>query len=49
VAGDGRVIGVSVQQGSPELKSCVASKVKSIKFPQSQSPRTATSWYFEIY
>jgi serine/threonine-protein kinase len=49
VAGDGRVIGVSVQQGSPELKSCVSSKVKSIKFPQSQSPRTATSWYFEIY
>jgi hypothetical protein len=49
VAGDGRVIGVSVQQGSPELKKCVTSKVKSIRFPQSQAPRTATSWYFEIY
>jgi eukaryotic-like serine/threonine-protein kinase len=49
VAGDGSVIGVSVQQGSPKLKSCVTSIVRRINFPASNAPRTATSWYFEIY
>jgi len=49
VGGDGRVIGVSVNQGSPKLKSCVASKVRGIKFPQSSAPRTATTWFFELY
>ncbi|MBN2340121.1 MAG: serine/threonine protein kinase [Deltaproteobacteria bacterium] len=49
VAGNGSVIGVSVQQGSGKMKSCVASKVRSIKFPSSNQPRTATSWYFELY
>ncbi len=49
VGGDGRVVGVSVQQGSPKLKKCVASKVRSVRFPKSSAPRTATSWYFELY
>ncbi len=49
VGGDGRVIGTSVKQGSSKLKKCVASKVRGIKFPTSSSPRTATSWWFEIY
>jgi serine/threonine-protein kinase len=49
IAGDGRLIGVSVKQGDSKLKKCVASKVRSIKFPSSSAPRTAASWYFEIY
>jgi serine/threonine-protein kinase len=49
VAGDGSVIGVTVSQGSPKLKSCVTSVVRRIKFPASNAPRTATSWFFEIY
>ena len=49
VGGNGKVIGVSVKQGSPKLKGCVASKVRRIKFPQSAAPRTATSWFFELY
>ncbi len=49
IAGDGRLIGVSVKQGDAKLKKCVASKVRSIKFPTSSAPRTAASWYFEIY
>jgi hypothetical protein len=49
IAGDGRLIGVSVKQGDGKLKKCVASKVRAIKFPTSSAPRTAASWYFEIY
>jgi hypothetical protein len=49
ISGDGRVMGVSVAQGGPGLQKCVASKVRSIKFPTSPAPRTAASWYFEIY
>ena len=49
VGSNGRVIGTSVKQGSAKLKKCVASKVRGIKFPTSASPRTATSWWFEIY
>jgi serine/threonine-protein kinase len=49
IAGDGRLIGVSVKQGDAKLKKCVASKVRAIKFPTSSAPRTAASWYFEIY
>ena len=49
VAGDGRVMGVSVSQGSGKMKSCITKKVRSIKFPSSNQARTATSWYFELY
>ncbi|MBN2803727.1 MAG: serine/threonine protein kinase [Deltaproteobacteria bacterium] len=49
VGGDGKVIGASVRQGSSKMKSCIVGKVRSIKFPQSNQPRTATSWYFELY
>ncbi len=49
IAGDGRVMGISVSQGNDKLQKCVQSVVRSIKFPQSTAPRTAASWYFEIY
>ena len=49
IAGDGRVMGVSVMQGDDKLKKCVQSVVRRIKFPQSANPRTAASWYFELY
>lgn len=49
IGGDGRVIGVSVKQGGGSMQSCVSSKIRSIKFPASGSPRTAASWYFELY
>jgi len=49
VGGDGRVIGVSVKEGSSKLKGCVSSKVRGVRFPASGAPRTATSWWFEIY
>ncbi|MCU0662215.1 MAG: protein kinase [Myxococcota bacterium] len=49
IGGDGRVVGVSVRQGDGALQSCVSSKVRSIKFPGSSAPRTAATWYFELY
>lgn len=49
IAGDGRIIGVSVNEGDSKLKKCVASKVRSINFPRSSAPRTAASWFFELY
>jgi serine/threonine protein kinase len=49
IAGDGRVMGVSIKQGDAKLQKCVSSKVNSIRFPTSPAPRTAASWYFEIY
>jgi hypothetical protein len=49
IGGDGRVIGVSVAQGDAKLKQCVSSKIRGIKFPESSAPRTAASWYFELY
>ncbi len=49
IAGDGRVMGVSVKQGGGKLQKCVASKVRRIKFPSSPAPRTGASWYFELY
>jgi serine/threonine protein kinase len=49
ISGDGRVMGVSVNQGDARLQKCVTAKVRSIKFPTSSAPRTAASWYFELY
>ncbi|MBN2527074.1 MAG: serine/threonine protein kinase [Deltaproteobacteria bacterium] len=49
VAGDGRIMGVSVKQGSPKMQNCIQRKTRSIKFPASNQARTATTWYFELY
>ncbi len=49
ISGDGRVMGISVNQGDSRLKKCVEGKVRGIKFPTSSAPRTAASWYFELY
>ncbi|MDD5309887.1 MAG: protein kinase [Deltaproteobacteria bacterium] len=49
IAGDGGIIGVSVTQGDGSLHSCVQRVVRSIRFPASGAPRTAASWYFELY
>jgi eukaryotic-like serine/threonine-protein kinase len=48
VGSNGRVDGVSAKQGSSGLKRCCEGIVRSIKFPPSASPRTATSWWFEV-
>jgi len=48
VGGDGRVVGVSAGAGSGGLRKCCESIVRSIKFPTSAAPRTATSWWFEV-
>jgi len=49
VDGEGRVMGASARQGSEKMKSCVVRTTRSIKFPPSNQPRTATTWYFELY
>ncbi len=48
IAGDGRVLGASVRQGSPEFRRCVASKVRRIRFPKFSAPRMATRFSFMV-
>ena len=46
IAGSGRVQGASVHSGSPAFQSCVASRVRSIRFPSFAAPRMGASYTF---
>jgi len=47
--GTGRVQGVTVTSGgSSEFKSCVASKMKGVKFPTFGAPRMGATFFFDV-
>lgn len=47
IAGSGQVLGASVRPGSAGFKSCIQSKVKSIKFPSFGAPRMGARYSFD--
>lgn len=46
IGGNGRAMGVTVQNGSPGLKSCVAGVVRSLSWRAFGGPRLGLSWGF---
>jgi hypothetical protein len=48
IAGDGSVIGASTRQGSGTFQSCIASKVRSVRFPSFSSPRMGARYAFSV-
>lgn len=46
IAGSGEVLGASVRNGSPSFQSCVASRVRRIRFPSFAAPRMGASFTF---
>lgn len=48
INGDGSVAGVTVPGASGDLRSCMASRMQSIRFPSFGAPRMRASFYFEV-
>lgn len=48
IAGSGKVMGVSVRQGSGTFKKCVAGQIRSVRFPSFAAPRMGTSYSFGV-
>jgi hypothetical protein len=48
IAGDGSVIGASTRQGSGAFRSCIASKVRTVRFPSFSAPRMGASFSFSV-
>ena len=48
IAGDGSVIGASTRQGSPSFQSCVAGRVRRIRFPAFSAPRMGARFSFSV-
>ncbi len=48
IAGSGSITGVSVKDGSPLFRRCVAAKARSIKFPSFSAPRMGTHYTFHV-
>ena len=48
IEGSGRVLGASVRQGSGSFKSCVQSKVRSVRFPSFPAPRMGARYSFQV-
>ena len=46
IAGNGRVLGASVRNGTPGFQSCVAGRVRGIRFPTFGAPRMGASYTF---
>lgn len=46
IAGSGQVLGASVRNGSPAFQSCIASRVRAIRFPSFPAPRMGASYTF---
>lgn len=46
IAGSGEVLGASVRNGSPAFQSCIAGKVRRIRFPSFAAPRMGASFTF---
>lgn len=48
IAGDGRVLGASARTGSPRFQSCIASRVRGIRFPTFAAPRMGARYSFQV-
>lgn len=48
INGDGSVSGVSVNGPSGNVRSCIQSRVRGIRFPSFGAPRMRASYYFEV-
>jgi serine/threonine protein kinase len=48
IAGNGQVLGASTRQGSPAFKSCIAGRVRSIRFPSFPAPRMGARFRFSV-
>ncbi|MCB9596181.1 MAG: serine/threonine protein kinase [Sandaracinaceae bacterium] len=46
IAGSGQVLGASVRNGTPAFQSCVAGRVRGIRFPSFPAPRMGASYSF---
>lgn len=46
IAGSGRVQGASVRNGTPAFKSCVAGRIRGIRFPSFPAARMGASYTF---
>ncbi len=46
IAGSGQVLGASVRNGSPAFQSCVAGRVRQIRFPSFAAPRMGATFRF---
>ncbi len=46
IAGSGQVLGASVRNGSPSFQSCVAGRVRQIRFPSFAAPRMGATFRF---
>lgn len=46
IAGDGHVLGATVRNGTPGFKSCVAGRVRRIRFPRFAATRMGASYTF---
>jgi serine/threonine protein kinase len=48
IAGSGQVLGASTRQGSPAFKSCIAGRVRGIRFPSFPAPRMGARFRFSV-
>ncbi|MEM9195441.1 MAG: protein kinase [Myxococcota bacterium] len=48
IAGSGQVLGASTRQGSPQFRSCIASRVRNVRFPSFPAPRMGARFSFSV-
>lgn len=48
IAGNGNIMGATVQSGSATFKSCIIGKVRRIKFPSFPAPRMGARYSFNV-
>ena len=46
IAGSGTILGVTVLEGSPTFRQCIATRARSIRMPRFRAPRLGTSFQF---
>jgi hypothetical protein len=48
ILGSGQVMGASVNTGSPTFQSCIAAKLRQIRFPSFPAPRMGARYSFDV-
>ncbi|MDD9935274.1 MAG: protein kinase [Myxococcales bacterium] len=48
ILGSGKVMGASVNTGSPAFKRCIVGKVRGVKFPSFPAPRMGARYSFDV-
>lgn len=48
IAGDGRILGVTVASGSPAFQSCISQRAQGIRFPTFAAQRMGASYSFSV-